>query len=94
MASFINKNVPNVVAKVETMSTDIYRMWVTYDIFSAQNDYDFNAGKYKVLKVVYPDSFYAIPRYITTKELNDEFRKRGIKTANELVNMLNEMIQI
>ena len=72
-----------------TMDTDRYKWLVDYDIFSAYDwgDYDINTGKMRAIMVVYDDELYAIPRYITTRELNGIF-----KTGDTLDNFINRVI--
>ena len=94
MAAFINKNIENVHAEVVEMSENMYRMWVTYDIFAAEKDYDSSTGMYKAIKLTYPEGYYAMPRYLTTSELNKEFRRMRVETKDELVTMLKRMSEI
>jgi hypothetical protein len=47
-----------------------------------------------VIEVSYPYDFYATRRFLTTYELVKEFRKRGVKTADELKEMLRDMLEI
>lgn len=32
-------------------------------------DYNFTTGKYRVIKILYPDDYYACPQYLTTRQL-------------------------
>lgn len=33
---------------------------------SMEYDYNFTTGKYRVIKILYPDNYYACPQYLTT----------------------------
>lgn len=96
-ADFINKTVPNVEASVRKMSENEYRIHVgIFALWDAEQygDYDWQTGKYKAIVVLYPDDYYACPRYITTKELDNEFKRRGVKDAEGLKSMIKDMIEI
>lgn len=56
------------------MSADNYRLFV--DCFGLNiTDYDYNKSVYKAIQVTYPADYYAMPRYITTKDLNQAFKE-------------------
>ena len=96
-ADFINKTVTNVEASVRKMSENEYRMNVgSFGLWDAEQygDYDWQTGKYKAIVILYPDDYYACPRYITTKELDKEFKRRGVKDAEGLKSMIKDMIEI
>lgn len=96
-ADFINKTVPNVEASVRKMSENEYRMHVgSFALWDAEQygDYDWQTGKFKAIVVLYPDDYYACPRYITTKELDKEFKRRGVRDAEGLKSMIKDMIEI
>ena len=96
-ADFINKTVPNVEASVRKMSENEYRMHVgslAVCLAAQYGDYDWQTDKYKAIVVLYPDDHYACPRYITTKELHEEFKRRGVKDAEGLKSMIKDMIEI
>ena len=57
-------------------------------------DYDWAEDEYKVIRVVYPDDYYACPQYLTTKSLTDEYRRRGVSTIDELKLMLKDILSI
>ena len=60
-----------------TATPQEYERYVDRDLFTAEDygDYDINTGKFRAIAVVYPDDCYAMPRYLTTRELNREFVK-------------------
>lgn len=55
-----------------TMDTGAYA-WNVGDIWTAYDYGDYNAstGKMRAVRVSYPCDYYAMPRYISTAELND-----------------------
>lgn len=57
-------------------------------------DYDWAEDEYKVIRVVYPEEYYACPAYLTTKRLNDEYNRRGVTTIDELKQMLKDLLRI
>jgi len=51
------------------ISREEYSRRVDYDIFNHENDFLPKSGKMKVIKIEYPQDFYAMPTYITTNDL-------------------------
>jgi hypothetical protein len=47
-----------------------------------------------VIEVSYPYDFYATRRFLTTYELNREFRQRNVRTAEGLKEMLKDMLEV
>ena len=100
-ANFINKTAKELGFKAEasvvTMSERGYRLNVGLDAaLDAEDngDYDWAEDEYKVIRVVYPDEYYAMPTYLTTASLTKEFRRRGVSTADELKEMVRSMCEI
>lgn len=99
-ADFINKTAKclgfQAQASVVTMSERAYRVNVSTDIYAAEEhgDYDFVTGQAKAIRISYPDSYYAMPKYITTQELTREFRRRGVSTESELMQMVRNLCEI
>ena len=96
-ADFINKTVKDVEARVVKMSENQYRMNLGgFAVWDAEEfgDYDWQTGEYKAIVVVYPYDYYACPRYISTKELTKEFKRRGVRDAEGLKEMVKDMIMI
>ena len=84
-------------ASVVTMSERGYRLNVGLDaMLDAQDtgDYDWAEDEYKVIRVAYPDEYYAMPQYMTTASLTKEFRRRSVSTADELKEMVRSMCEI
>lgn len=57
-------------------------------------DYDYTTGRYKVIRVTYPVEYCAVPVYLTTVQLNREFNRNAVETADELREMLRNMLEI
>lgn len=57
-------------------------------------DYDADKRSSRVIKVVYHDDYYACPKYLTTKELQEEFVRHEVRTADGLRKMLRELLEI
>lgn len=100
-ADFINKTAKELGFKAEasvvTMSERGYRLNVGLDaMLDAQDngDYDWCEDEYKVIRVAYPDEYYAMPQYMTTAFLTKEFRRRGVTTEAELKEMVRSMCEI
>lgn len=100
-AKFINDTAKELGFKCEasvvTMSERGYRLNVGLDAaLDAEDngDYDWAEDEYKVIKVLYPEEYYAMPTYLTTASLTKEFRRRKVSTEEELQQMLRDMCEI
>lgn len=100
-ADFINKTAKELGFKAEAsvvkMSERAYRLNVGLNaMLDAQDtdDYDWGEDEYKVIKVAYPDGYYAMPQYLTTASLNKEFRRRGVTTEDDLKQMVRSMCEV
>lgn len=99
-ARFINKTAKEMgfeaEAEVVTVSKNNYSFIVGDDIFSAviYGDYDYACGVVKAIIVRYPDGYYACPKYLTTKLLIEEVKRRGVKDLEGLKDMLRDLLEI
>lgn len=77
-----------------TMKPNVYEWLVDYDIFNAYDygDYDISTGLMRAIKVVYPEEFYAIPRYITTRELHGLYESGD--TLESFINRVIDEVEI
>lgn len=84
------------VARVVSMDEHQYRLNVTTDTIEAmiRGDYTYDTRMYKAIRIDYPAEYYACPRYLTTKELNDEFARHNVKDIDGLNRMLKSIIEI
>jgi hypothetical protein len=75
MNDAINKRVKQMgyTSVIESMTPNEFSIKVG-NVFMHDEDYDMTTGTMKVIKIVYPDSYYAWPRYLTTKELRSIYR--------------------
>ena len=69
LARTLNKNIKEFSIEYDEMSEAAYRAYVDSNLFNNEGDYNYNTGKFKVFRVVYPDGCYSFNRYITTKDL-------------------------
>ena len=84
-----------VSAEVVTMNANQYRYLVgdEFDAIDA-GDYDYENLLFRAIMVTYPDDYYACPMYLSTARLNSEFRRRGIRTEEELKKMIKDLCEI
>lgn len=66
------------------------------DIYEAydRGDYDYTTGEYKVIQIVWPYNYYAMPTYLTTAELNRIHRDSHATTLEEYMNAVCDKIAI
>ena len=99
-AKFINKTAKEMGfeahAEVVLLPYEGYSFYTGQSVVDASfsGDYDWETRDFKTIKVTYPDNYYACPVYLTTKGLVEEFRSRGVKTLEELKDMLREMLEV
>lgn len=99
-ADFINKTAEelnfSVHAQVVNLTENNYRLNVDYNIWDAQayGDYNSNKGTFKAIRLSYPDDFCACPHYLTTKELNKEFKRLNVSDVEGLKNMISNICEI
>lgn len=74
MVKLMQQATPNYDIRLVKMTTDQYKMMVDIDIFNHEADYNDRTGMMQVIRVGYPANYYAMPRYVTTKDLNRVFR--------------------
>lgn len=101
MANFINKSSKvwgfKGVASVVEMTERGYALNLgSCAVWDAEmtGDYDYNTGMFKAIKILYPEEYYACPKYISTQNLTDELRRRGVKDEEGLAKMIRDMIEI
>lgn len=86
MAEFINKTMnkkeKKCEAKVVSIPFALFPFFTGNPIFNAEEDYDEETGKVKVIKVEYTDDFkkkhpmFSFTKYLTTFDLQYEYKKR------------------
>lgn len=76
-----------------TCDIDTYRMHVSYELISNMTyDYVSKYGHMKYITIVYPESYYALPKHITTIELRTLYTPGD--TIETYFNRLVEYIEI
>jgi len=93
-ADFINQSVSNASARVVKIPERAYCFFTGQDAFEGEADYDYATGQFKAIQVSYPSNYFACDRYLTTRELVSEFRRRRVKDAEGLKEMLIDMLEV
>lgn len=58
----------------DELSERLYALNVDMYPENHENDWQADRGLFKFIRVVYPDDYYAMPRYLTTNDLSRCFR--------------------
>lgn len=69
MVKELNKYAKNLEFAYRECNIDTYRTCVNYDVFGNNADYNTKTGLMKFIQVNYPSEYYALPQYLTTREL-------------------------
>lgn len=72
-----------------SLLTSIYDNWEC-----DEQDYDLGDGKYRTIKICYPEDYYCEPRYYKTYDLVLEFKRLNVETLEQLDNMIVDMFEI
>lgn len=96
-ASYINKvaKKKNIKAKAVFQKVGFHEL--NQDaVFDADNygDVDYSNNTVKVIKILYPDEYYACPQIITTSSINNEAKRRKVKTPEALEELIADLIEI
>jgi len=94
MAKYMNKQLPEYRFTVIELSDDNYHYLTGEDVYTAEDwgDFNYNTRATKVIKIEYPDEYYATPRYVSTKELNKIFK--GIKDIEVFNNEIRNAFEV
>lgn len=96
-ADFINKTVSKMgfQARAELVKFTERGFTLNVDCWGPDwADMDPKSGLYKAIRVTYPGDFYACPVYLSTRQLCDEFRRRGVRDLEGLADMVRDMCEI
>ena len=95
MQKEFDKNEKTKDYKIELLklTDEQYSYWVDFDGKSMDFDYNWGTGIWQVLKIIYPQEYYAIPQYLTTRDLHKIY-KDSDKTYSGFVNALIDYIEI
>lgn len=69
MAKTLQKYIKKYQFEYIEMSAEQYELYVGYDLLEHENDFDWNKGRFKVIRVIYPLEYYACDSYLTTNDL-------------------------
>lgn len=97
MAKMLSEAVKNKGYKVKyiTVNAEEYR-WYIGDIFDAEyyGDWLPETNKFRAIEIVYPEDYYATPRYLTTQEIRNTRRQFRCETIEDLIERLAETVEI
>ena len=77
----------------ETYTQSEYQRYVDYDLFRHEEDFDYKTGMMKVIRVSYPDEYYACARHLTTRDVQQAAR-RGHGTMEGFLKEIAKDIEI
>jgi hypothetical protein len=96
-ASFINKAAKELgfecEAQVVNLSPTQYQ-WLVGDTYEGETDYNWQTGKFKAIKVLYPYEYYANPVFLSTARIVCECRRRGVDSEQGLKEMLKDLLEV
>lgn len=84
MVSELNKAIPEYHFSLDLINTG----W-----FADDRDYDYKTGKTKVISVWYPAEYYALPKQLSTTDLEYSY-KRSNRTWDGFIQSLRQDIEI
>ena len=96
MEKFINQNVAHVCGcrcHLVKMSVQSYEYNVDYNAIRNEIDYNPKTGNMQALLIEYDPNYYAMPKYLTTKDLTRIFRGSN-KTETGFINELKNALMI
>lgn len=77
----------------QKIPTDIYRINVSYDLIENEEDYNMEDNTFNIIKVNYPAEYYAMPRYLTSRDLRRAYRESD-KTYDGFMRTVESLIEI
>lgn len=80
-------------ATLEKFSPERYEVIVDYDLLANEEDYNWGDRLFSAIRIDYPAEFYAIPRYLSTRDLRRIFRESD-KTFNGFFEAVKNAIEI
>lgn len=98
-ADYINKVAKKagfeVFARVVKLTENEYRYYVGYPYDADYyGDYNWNTGKYSAIALEYPWDYYAPTRYLSTRELHEEFERQHVRDVTSLDAMIRDICEI
>lgn len=70
----LKKNIKSFDIEYIELPLNQYKSTIDFDIYDHEIDYNFEKGVFKAFKIIYPYDCYALPQYITTKDLKRLFK--------------------
>lgn len=99
-ARFINKTAKEMgfkcTAKVVKGNKENYTYFTGDEVADGifWGDYEWDTGYFRVLQVVYPPEYYACVKYVTTKQLQQEFKRMPGNSMEDLKKMIRNMFEV
>lgn len=93
MYKAIKNALPSYKITLEKLTPEQYERNIDFDLFRNTSDYSYKTGLFSVIKITYPAEYYAMPRYITTRDLTAVFRNSD-KTFTSFIEELKSYIAI
>lgn len=85
MVSFLKKVLDGCKVNLVELNPEQFKWCVDYNEFDHESDFDWETRTFKVIRVTYPDEYYACPKYLTTKDLQFCL-KQSNKTLDSFLN--------
>ena len=85
MVSFLKKILDGCTVDLVELSPEQFKWYVDYNEFDHESDFNWETRTFKVIRVSYPDEYYACPKYLTTKDLQFCL-KHSNKTLDSFLN--------
>ena len=95
MAKTLQKEFKNYRIQYEEMGLDDFKRFVRVDYLDyLDDDYNWDKERFKVIRVSYPSTYYAMDRFLTTSDLKECIRRTPNKTLEQFLNEIRNEIEI
>ena len=84
MTKLIKKALPQCRVDLVKLSQEEFKWYVDLNIWSNEVDFSYTDYKFKAIRIIYPPEWYACDKYLTTKDLEYNF-KQSDKTLNGFI---------
>lgn len=91
MTKLIKERFPTFGVRLVKFTPDEYKTFVDYDVFRNEKDYNPRTGKLQAIRIDYPADCYAMPRYVTTKDLIRVFMASDRTLSGFISSLENEI---
>ena len=89
MIKAMKKAMPEYSFKLLELTPESYQLKVDYDLFRNESDFNIDKHIFKVIQIIYPPEYYALPRYITTRDLRRTYKN----SDGSYDDFINELIK-